>query len=827
LRGSVTVLPQSNRVRIAALLCWSAHVVVVLAVRNVQARIFLSDFLQLTLGILTVSACVQAARRSGPFGRKFWRLATVGFALLAFGVALATFTKTFDASFGRHPWIIDVFVNAWTAPLVMCLFLDPESESGGTDWRQMLDFAQVGIVFVLLYLYSSNFALPGEGYQPWHLALATDALITAGFFLRGFTTPAGPARTLFLQFGYFRTVSVLTDTFFVLRMPDPPAGSAFDLVWSATWLIPLMIATSWNDAGEVGTAKPASSSYLRLLMTQLMPLIFPVLVILMASRIVRGQLVIAAAAVLVSLVITYGRLVLTQKEQDRSAEALRQSHRLLHSIMEGANEVVFVKDLQGRYLMINTPGAEMLGRTVAQVIGKTDSDLFPPNTADPIREADAQVIQSRKAITYELTMHLPEAVRYFLSTKSPYFGPQGELIGLIGVSLDITDRRKIEDQLRQIQKMEAIGTLSGGIAHDFNNLLTVIKGYNGLVMDAIHDEGIRSLVANIDQAAERAESLTRQLLAYSRRQVLQPKVISLNSLVVNLDKMLQRLIGEDVEMRTVIEPNLGSVKADPGQIEQVVMNLAVNARDAMPKGGSLTLETANVDLDEAYAQEHAGVVPGRYVMLAVSDTGVGMDAETRAHIFEPFFTTKVMGRGTGLGLSMAYGIVKQSGGFLEVYSELGHGTTFKIYLPRVEEPAEAFSGKSVPAPTLRGSETILLVEDNRQVRELAASVLSSCGYRVLVADSAAAVVSLCEQHGGAIHLLLTDVVMPGSGGREIAKQITVRRPGIKVLYMSGYTTNAIIHHGVLDPGTSFLQKPFTPALLAGKVREVLDQPASL
>jgi two-component system cell cycle sensor histidine kinase/response regulator CckA len=291
--------------------------------------------------------------------------------------------------------------------------------------------------------------------------------------------------------------------------------------------------------------------------------------------------------------------------------------------------------------------------------------------------------------------------------------------------------------------------------------------------------------------------------------------------------MLQRLIGEDVEMRTVIEPNLGSVKADPGQIEQVVMNLAVNARDAMPKGGSLTLETDNVDLDEAYAQEHAGVVPGRYVMLAVSDTGVGMDAETRAHIFEPFFTTKVMGRGTGLGLSMAYGIVKQSGGFLEVYSELGHGTTFKIYLPRVEEPAEALSGKSVPAPTLRGSETILLVEDNRQVRELAASVLSSCGYRVLVADSAAAVVSLCEQHGGPIHLLLTDVVMPGSGGREIAKQITVRRPGIKVLYMSGYTTNAIVHHGVLDPGTSFLQKPFTPAVLAGKVREVLDQPASL
>ncbi len=809
------------------MLCWSAHLIVVVAVRDGDVRIFLSDFLQLTLGVLTVAACIQASGRSGPFGRMFWRLSTVGFTLLAIGVALATFTKTFDASFGRHPWIIDVFVNAWTAPLVMCLFLDPEAEVEGTDWRRMLDFAQVAIVFVLLYLYSSNFAVPGEGSEPWRLALATDGLITAGFFLRGLTTAPGPARNLFLRFGYFRTVSVLTDAFFVLGMADPPAGSSFDLVWSATWLIPIMIATSWNHSGEIGTTKPATASYWRLLTTQLMPLIFPVLVILMASRIVRGQLVIAAAAVLVSLVITYGRLVLTQKEQDSSAEALRQNHRLLHSIMEGANEVIFVKDLQGHYLMINTPGAQMLGRTVAEVTGKTDSDLFPPNTVEPIQQADAQVIRSQKAHTYELTMHLPHAVRYFLSTKSPYFGPQGELIGLIGVSLDITDRRKIEEQLRQIQKMEAIGTLSGGIAHDFNNLLTVIKGYTGMVLDAVEEENLRLLVSNIDQAADRAASLTRQLLAYSRRQVLQPKVINLNALVMNLDKMLQRLIGEDIEMKSVIEPNLGSVKADPGQIEQVIMNLAVNARDAMPKGGSLTVETANIDLDEAYAREHAGVVPGRYVMMAVSDTGVGMDSETKVQIFEPFFTTKVLGRGTGLGLSMAYGIVKQSGGFLEVYSEPGLGTTFKIYLPRVEEAAETLPGTPLPAPALRGSETILLVEDDRQVRDLAAAVLSSSGYTVLAADSAAAVVSMCMQHAGAIHLLLTDVVMPGSGGREIAKQVTARRPGIKILYMSGYTTNAIVHHGVLDVGTSFLQKPFTPTSLARKVREVLDQPAAL
>ena len=286
--------------------------------------------------------------------------------------------------------------------------------------------------------------------------------------------------------------------------------------------------------------------------------------------------------------------------------------------------------------------------------------------------------------------------------------------------------------------------------------------------------------------------------------------------------MLQRVIGEDIEMRIVTPPNLGSVKADPGQIEQVIMNLAVNARDAMPKGGSLVLEIANVDLDETYAQKHPGTRAGRYVMLAVSDTGVGMDAETRSRIFEPFFTTKSVGRGTGLGLSVVYGIVKQSGGSIEVYSEQEQGTTFKIYLPCVEEPAEVLPAtQSLPA-RMQGTETILLVEDDAQVRNLAATALTSCGYTVLVADSARAALPKCDEHKGDIDLLLTDVVMPGSGGREVANQVLARRPNTKVLYMSGYTTNAIVHHGDLEPDTFFLQKPFSPAGLSAKVREVLD-----
>jgi nitrogen-specific signal transduction histidine kinase len=391
-----------------------------------------------------------------------------------------------------------------------------------------------------------------------------------------------------------------------------------------------------------------------------------------------------------------------------------------------------------------------------------------------------------------------------------------------GTIIDITERKRLEEQLRQSQKMEAVGQLAGGVAHDFNNLLTVIKGYSRMVLDEPWpEEKVRANVGQIDAAAERAASLTRHLLAFSRKQVLQPRVIDLNALLVNLDKMLRRLIGEDVVVETITAPDLGSVKADPGQIEQVIMNLVLNARDAMPRGGKLTLETANVDLDADYARDHDGVRAGPYVMLAVSDNGIGMSPEIQSRIFEPFFTTKELGRGTGLGLSTAYGIVKQSGGHIWVYSEPGRGTTFKIYLDRVDHPAEIIR-QGPPAPPIRGTETIFLVEDDRQVRDLACSVLTGSGYSVLVAENAPEVAKICEQYGNTVHLLLTDVVMPGVSGREVAKQVTARWPNTKVLYMSGYTENSIVHHGVLDEGTFFLPKPFTPSVLTNKVREVLD-----
>ncbi len=393
---------------------------------------------------------------------------------------------------------------------------------------------------------------------------------------------------------------------------------------------------------------------------------------------------------------------------------------------------------------------------------------------------------------------------------------------------DVTERRALEQQLRQSQKMEAVGRLAGGIAHDFNNLLMVISGYSEFLLGQIGDDpGMRGHAQEIANAAARATSLTRQLLAFSRKQMLDPRIVDLNGVVAENVKMLTRVIGEDIDLVMVPGPDIGAVKADPGQIEQVIMNLAVNARDAMPQGGRLTIETANVTLDANYARFHAPVKPGDYVMLAISDTGVGMDADTQAHIFEPFYTTKGL-KGTGLGLSTVYGIVKQSEGYIWVYSETGKGTSFKIYLPRFSATGEALATQPAlagdadqPNP---GHETILLVEDEENLRRLARQYLENQGYNVIDAPDGATAIQISQAHKGPIHLLLTDVIMPGMNGRELANKVSPTRPDMRVLYMSGYTENHIGHNGTLDEGITLLQKPFTLPALKAKVREMLDTP---
>ncbi len=390
---------------------------------------------------------------------------------------------------------------------------------------------------------------------------------------------------------------------------------------------------------------------------------------------------------------------------------------------------------------------------------------------------------------------------------------------------DISDRSSLESQMRAAQRMEAVGRLAAGIAHDFNNVLTVIRSYSSFVLDALHREDpLREDIQVIQDASGRAEGLTRQLLAFSRRQIAELRVLNINRLVAEMDKLLRRLLGADIHFETRLSEELGLVEIDPSHVEQILMNLAVNARDAMPDGGKLTIETENVTLDEAYGDaKPVDIPPGDYVMVALSDDGTGMDEETRLRVFEPFYTTKAPGVGTGLGLSTVYGIVRQAGGFIWVYSEIGSGTTFKVYLPRKEGASESFEpGQTAPRPSLEGTETILLVEDEEHVRRAAERILTKAGYQVLSAPNGGEALLLCEGHAGPIQGIITDIVMPAMNGRQLVERLSAIRPGMKALYMSGYTSNAIVHRGVLDQGVAFLQKPFRAEALLTKLRAVLD-----
>jgi PAS domain S-box-containing protein len=512
-----------------------------------------------------------------------------------------------------------------------------------------------------------------------------------------------------------------------------------------------------------------------------------------------------------------------QEMKSAAAERKRIAERLsqLASIIECSSDAIIIHTLDGAIVSWNEGAQMVYGYSASEVLGRSRSLLIPPGEPDDLPKIVETLERGERLKRFE-TVHIRKGGRRIdvSMTISPVKDASDQIVGAAAIARDVSDRKLLETQLRQAQKMEAIGQLAGGIAHDFNNLLSVINGYCDLLEDEVQQNATADRnLEQIKKAGERAACLTRQLLAFSRQQVLEPTVVDLNAVVVDLEKMLGRIVGEDVEFRSRLNANLGSVKADRGQIEQVIMNLIVNARDAMPQGGRLVIETANVVVDEELAQEHGFQQPGNYVRLSVADNGIGMDAETQLRIFEPFFTTKEIGKGTGLGLSTVYGVITQSGGVVEVQSQVGQGTTFDVYLPAIQEPVPKEKPHSQVDADFRGTETILLVEDEEALRKLTRDLLINKGYKLLEAESPESAIQIARQYTGPIDLLLTDVVMPRMNGPDLARKLLATRPTLKIVYMSGYAGSKPSQ--VLDPHAVLLAKPFKTKLLLRKLRETL------
>jgi two-component system cell cycle sensor histidine kinase/response regulator CckA len=946
--------PRTAAIAVAVILLGTHATVLAVRYGSATASVW-GDWIDTAAPLAGAAICWMVSRQAGPFGKRVWRL--VGISMLLATIGQALYTDYYDyrqAPLGTL-WPSDVLVFFWVVPAMMTLFLSPRDQDRGFRWLRVCDFVQVCTLVLAVELSQiyvpSNWQRAGQAMEvrAMHAGIFFFGLMALSFLIRGFLSPNRTEKAFFLRMGGFLTVHgiVLNNTLYSQASGHYKQGEWPDFPWTVSYCLLILIAGTWNDPEPEPGVETYSRSLPRL--AQFSPLLIPAIVFPLVLLIAQEQFLWAVLLVTASFAAGSARLFVVQNQLLVSSHELQRNLALLQGITDGTTDAVFVKDLAGRYLMINTAGARFLGRKVEDVIGKQDVEVFLPEVGRTIMERDRKVIEGGETKTYEEFGTAGGVTRLYLATKGPFRDAGGQIIGLLGICRDITDRKRaeeeirqsqkklrthidhtplamvewdlefrvaawnpsaerifgytreeaigqhgsfivpvpvrdhvdqvwkqllaqggggrntndnvtkdgrtiscdwyntplvddsgrvfgvaslvqdvtervaLEDRLRQSQKMEAIGRLAGGVAHDFNNLLTVILGYTQILTDGLPaGSRLADSTAQIRAAADRAAGITRQLLAFSRKQVLSPRIMDLNEIVLNLDSLLRRLIGEDIEVLTLPANDLGSVKADPGQIEQVIMNLALNARDAMPSGGKLTIETLNVELDGMHSREHQPIEAGNYVMLAVSDTGLGMTPEVQSRIFEPFFTTKEVGKGTGLGLSMVYGIIKQSGGFIWVYSEPRQGTNFKIYLPRVEQPAQMLDTDKRSSNVLRGTETILLVEDDPQLRQLSSSVLAHCGYKMLIANGPEDGLAISRANHSHIRLLITDVVMPGMNGRQLAEQITQISPSTKVLYISGYTNNAIVHYGVLDQGLAFLPKPFTLSALVSKVREVLD-----
>jgi PAS domain S-box-containing protein len=809
------------------------------AASHFSAPGLISDLLQLGLGALASAAAWQAARRSAGFSRTFWRFQACGLFLWALAQALAT---VYDGILHRpvnQPWPSDLLYFLWLTPIFLALFLRPYAASQRIPWTQWLDFAQVGILVTSVYAFA--FEVPAHwqsqviSYE--HLALlvscARDILLVAFFTWRTLRSSDSQVRSLYGRITVFLALFTLAECpyLYLQVYASLRPGTLWDFPTSvALGAAAILISTAPSaavaerrretDAAARHTPERRKSSQRVLL--KLVPLVFPMAVLLMSAHIAEQQFAIAVAAVLSSFACSSARIILTERQQLRSEAALDQRNALLKSVFEGTGDAIFVKDSAGNYLMANEMVGRFFDKPLEKIVGRTAFQLTDLTTAKTLTEHDREILDTGKSVTVDFQVSRDGVTSHYLVTRAPYRDASGNIVGVIGISRNISDYKKMEDRLRQSQKMEAIGTLAGGVAHDFNNILMVISGYSSVLTDALTAEPkLRGHVEQIQKAGERAASLTRQLLAFSRKQTIQPVPLNLNNVVTGVEKLLHRLIGENIAISTHLAVDLGSVMADAGQMEQVLLNLAVNARDAMPEGGKLSIETRNTVVRNGKSQGTSETPPRDYVELVMADSGAGIDPAVQPHIFEPFFTTKAQGKGTGLGLSTVYGIIQQAGGSVTFESAPGAGTSFRILLPRI--PAgKGETAKVASAEQLQGAETVLLVEDDASVCELVRAVLTSYGYSVLAARRPEEAETMCRAHGSRIQLLLTDVIMPEMSGAELSKRLTALKPDLRVLFMSGYIDDSVVRQGIRDPGVAYLQKPFSPTSLAKKVREVLD-----
>ena len=814
-----------------------AHLCGILLLGSSPAGALLSNLAQLASSLLAAASCFIAAHRSRRFARQFWLLSGSSFLLWAAGQCFWIYYENWLHT--RIPQSSPAYMLAFFAfaPLAMVLFLNDQAEPEGTDWLQTMDFIQVGMVLLSAYLFLFQVPTFWQTREEMSRTLmvvfdARNLLLTAAFALCAWRARAPALRMLY---GRMAAVLVLFTggvmaACYMFVTYKIPTGSVWDLAWTVPFALAAVNAAHWKDLPTSEMARARELSRAALVAINALPLTLPLLVLLLASRIAQEQLAIAAAAVVASFACYGLRAVVVQhrrqhvvEQLERTLDMLEKAEQKFRLLFASNPEPMWVYDPRTlRFLEVNNAAIDKYGYSREEFLRLKVTDIRPVEDVPQFLDA-VQVRRSRNSGPYFGHWRHRHQDGRVLNVEVTAQGLEfaGRRAVLVVVK-DVSERMQLGEQLRQAQKMEAVGRLAGGVAHDFNNVLTVITGYTSILLESLDPDSPQALdLRQISKSADRAAALTRQLLAFSRRQVLQPRVVNLNSLVLNAEKMLERLIGEDIEIHLSLETRLGSVSADPGQLEQVIMNLAVNARDAMPDGGNLTFETRDVEVETARSLGHFRIAPGSYVMLAVRDTGCGMDQETVGRIFEPFFTTKEKGKGTGLGLSTVYGIVKQSGGYVWVESAPEEGSTFTIYLPRVEAPADE-EGDEPLSGAKRGGETVLLVEDDAVLRELARRILAGSGYHVLPAGGVVEAERFCRQHAGNLDLLLTDVVMPGMSGRDLARRLAVTRPRMCVLYMSGYTDDVIVHRGVLEPGTHFLQKPFTPRALLHKVREVLD-----